>query len=87
MSSYELPLSGDEAELLRLDQMGDVAVLLVLSKSEVGTATLGVGEARIRPNITAPILVNTQTRIGFQKLLTDLAYNIAFHVPHRNDGG
>jgi flagellar assembly factor FliW len=89
---YELTLQDDEIALIQMERVDDVAVLLMLSTAEQahgeqapGEQALGEqakgAEARIRPNITAPVIVNTRTRIGFQKPLQGLDYFVTFKAP------
>lgn len=74
---YELTLQDDEIALIQMERVDDVAVLLMLSTAEQAKGA----EARIRPNITAPVIVNTRTRIGFQKPLQGLDYFVTFKAP------
>jgi flagellar assembly factor FliW len=71
--TYELALSDAETSLLGLSNPADtsgVAVLMILFKQENG-ATAGVGA-----NLRAPLVINTKTRRGLQKLLTNLRPNV-----------
>jgi flagellar assembly factor FliW len=85
---YELTLQDDEIALIQMERVDDVAVLLMLSAPDQGLGEQALGgqaqgaEARIRPNITAPIVVNTRTRIGFQKPLQGLDYFVTFKAPN-----
>ena len=79
---YELTLQDDEIALIHMERVDDVAVLLMLSSAEQAHGEQAQGaEARIRPNITAPVIVNTRTRIGFQKPLQGLDYFVTFKAP------
>ncbi len=66
---YELALSDAENALLQNPVVDDVAVMLVLFKQE------GEG-AQIGANLRAPILINTKSRVGLQKLMEKLQPNI-----------
>jgi flagellar assembly factor FliW len=71
--TYELELSDAETSLLGLANpadVGDVVVLMILFKQENG-ASVGVGA-----NLRAPLVINTKTRRGLQKLLTRLRPNV-----------
>lgn len=81
---YELPLGAEEAALLQMDRIDDIAVLLMLSERDQKQPMRQTTGTKIRPNITSPILVNTRTRIGFQKPLRDLQYQVTFKVPDRD---
>ena len=68
--NYELALSDTENALLQSPSPEDVAVMLVLFKSEEG------GKAAISPNLRAPLVINTRARIGLQKMMETLRPNI-----------
>jgi len=79
---YELTLQDDEIALIHMERVDDVAVLLMLSTPDQAQGEQARGaEARIRPNITAPVIVNTRMRIGFQKPLQGLDYFVTFKAP------
>lgn len=59
---YELELSDAESALLGSSNPEDIALMLVLDKQE------GAG-VPIRANLQAPLLLNTRTRRGLQKVL------------------
>lgn len=78
--SYDLVLSDSEVAELKLEDPSDVLVLTTLSARDTPT-----GNSR-RPaisdmyvNISAPILINTQSRIGIQKLLVARESRVGFH--------
>lgn len=56
---YELVLTPDERELLQADNTDDVAVMLALLRRE----------GALSANLHAPILLNTKTKRGMQKVL------------------
>ncbi|MDR0673763.1 MAG: flagellar assembly protein FliW [Zoogloeaceae bacterium] len=71
--TYELELDDAETALLELANaadVSDVVVLMILFKQESG-ANIGVGA-----NLRAPLVINTRTRRGIQKLLTTLRPNV-----------
>ncbi len=55
--SYEVSLSDEEIALLKVDDPTSVTVLLLLGKENNA----------LLPAPTAPILINTQARLGMQK--------------------
>jgi len=59
--NYEIALSDEENSLLKLEAPEHCAVLVVLYRTD--------GESAIRANFLAPLLINTQRRIGMQKVL------------------
>ena len=70
--NYDMELSDSEVAELQLDDPADVMVLTALSTknnvvSENGHKLL---TANMYANISAPILINTKSRIGMQKILT-----------------
>lgn len=78
--SYDLVLSDSEVAELKLEDPSDVLVLTTLS---VRDANAGNGRrpaiADMYVNIAAPILINTQSRIGIQKLLVARESRVGFH--------
>jgi flagellar assembly factor FliW len=66
--NYEIALSDEEADLLRAkaeEDEGDIVVLLIAYKPK-SEARSG---ASINANINGPIILNTRTRLGMQKIL------------------
>lgn len=66
--NYEIALSDEEADLLRANEQedeGDIVVLLIAYKPDP-EARAG---ASIRAIINGPIILNTRTRFGMQKIL------------------
>ena len=59
---YELELNDDEAALLQAADPADIALMLVLYKQEDAGAP-------IRANLQAPLLINTRSRRGLQKVM------------------
>lgn len=78
--NYDLVLSDSEVAELKLEDPSDVLVLTTLS---VRDANVGNGRrpavADMYVNISAPILINTQSRIGMQKLLVARESRVGFH--------
>lgn len=63
--SYELELTEDEQQLLQIDIVENLGVFLILSKTdETETTTSG-----LNANITGPIIINLDSRLGLQKVL------------------
>lgn len=67
--NYELALTDAESALLGSPQEGEVAVMQVLFKE-------GNAAAAITPNLRAPLLINTKTRVGLQKVMETFRPNI-----------
>ena len=60
--NYEFPLSDDEVAGLQLGNADDASVLLIVSRGEPGASP-------VRANVMAPLVVNTATRRGLQKII------------------
>ncbi|MGB4468997.1 MAG: flagellar assembly protein FliW [Azovibrio sp.] len=69
--TYELALSDAETALIKLDDPADAAVVLVLFKQEAAPDSAGIGA-----NLRAPLIINTKTRLGLQKVLTHVRPNV-----------
>ena len=68
--NYNLALTDDEVAELELEDPSDVLVLTVLSvKSDAPQNGLKKVASNMYANIAAPILINTKSRIGMQKIL------------------
>lgn len=68
--NYELGLSDAENAMLQSPAGEDVAVMLVMFKQE------GEENGGIRPNIRAPLLINTRARVGLQKIMEKVLPNV-----------
>jgi len=60
--NYEIALSDAESAALQSPAPEDVAVMLLLFKQQPGTQGIGA-------NVRAPLLINTRTRVGLQKII------------------
>ena len=60
--NYEIALSDAESAALLNPAPEDVAVMLLLFKQEPGTHGIGA-------NVRAPLVINTQARVGIQKII------------------
>lgn len=68
--NYDLVLTDSETAELKLEDPNDILVLTTLSS--IGVVPQGGGKlpmAHVHTNISAPILINTKSRIGMQKIL------------------
>ena len=68
--NYELTLSDAETALLQSPAAEDVVVMQILFRQEEG------GKASLSPNLRAPLVINTQARIGLQKVMENLRPSI-----------
>jgi len=67
---YEITLSDDDCALLKLDNPEDIAVLVLLySKGDESGMSPG---SNIHANFLGPLVINVNTRIGIQKVLTQV---------------
>jgi len=68
--NYELELSDSEAAELKIEDAADVVVLATLSPKDGQTPNaVGTPTSNVFANISAPILINTKSRIGLQKII------------------
>ncbi|WP_043753295.1 flagellar assembly protein FliW [Imhoffiella purpurea] len=74
--NYQLELSDEEAALIQADGPEDVMVFLMVWKAEADDPQQQPG---INANITGPILINPEKRLGMQKLISQpkVALNIS----------
>ena len=63
--NYEITLNDAETALLSADNIADIAVMLIAYKPQANVAA----QASINANINGPIILNTRTRVGMQKVL------------------
>jgi|APIni6443716594_1056825.scaffolds.fasta_scaffold20450_1 flagellar assembly factor FliW len=70
--NYEFVLSDEEEHLLKMESVDDIAVFLIAYKQQPDADS----KANINANINGPIVLNTRTRIGMQKVLVGLQADI-----------
>lgn len=68
--NFEVDLTDAEVELLSAESTDGIALLLLVSKSDE------IQGPNIIPHINCPIVINTKTRRGLQKILTTPDYEI-----------
>ena len=64
--NYEFSLDDHEVDTLQLADPADVSVLLIVRKNDEPAAP---NESPFRANLMAPLVVNTATRRGLQKVI------------------
>lgn len=70
--SYNLTLTDSEMAELKIEDTSDVVVLTVLSvKSDTPQDGYQKVVGNMYANISAPVLINTKSRIGMQKILSN----------------
>jgi flagellar assembly factor FliW len=70
--NYEFALTDEEERLLQMDSVDDIAVLLIAYKPQPDADS----KASINANINGPIVLNTRTRLGMQKVLVGLEADV-----------
>lgn len=77
---YDLVLSDSEVAELKVDDPSDVLVLTTLAlKNNVVPDAPRATISNMYTNISAPILINTKTRFGMQKILSGRESSVGFH--------
>lgn len=77
--NYELVLSDSEVAELKLEDPSDILVMVTLATKNVVQQNEGrVPLANMSTNISAPILINTKSRIGMQKILVGKESKVEF---------
>ncbi len=69
--NYQVTLTDEETGLLQLSDPEDVVVLVLLYR-DMQDETQPPGPGAIRGNFLGPLIINTRTRLGIQKLLNDI---------------
>ena len=64
---YEFALSDDEEKLLQASRAEDLTVLLILRRED---------EQPLKANLMAPLVINTVSRIGFQKVIARIGCDV-----------
>ncbi|MGR9114811.1 MAG: flagellar assembly protein FliW [Gammaproteobacteria bacterium] len=70
--NYSFLLTDEEQTLLKLENVEDLIILILLHTDETG----GTQEPTIKGSIRAPILINSASKIGFQKRLNQIEQSI-----------
>lgn len=68
--NYSFVLTDDEEQLLQLANLDDLVILIMLHKDDEG------GKPTIKGSIKSPLLINSEKRIGFQKVLVTIEQSI-----------
>jgi flagellar assembly factor FliW len=70
--NYNFTLTDAEEALLELSSSDELLILILLHKDDSD----GSGKPTIKGSIKSPILINTEKRIGFQKVLVTIEQSI-----------
>ena len=80
--NFEFVLSDSEIDELKLDDPSDLAVLVVLSNKSPSPQGRLTSIQNVYANIAAPILINTKSHIGVQKVFTGPEAKVEFRAPN-----
>jgi len=69
--SYEIALTDAETDLLKLADPGDAVVVVIVWKGETEK-----GEAPLRANLNAPLIINIRERRGLQHIFAQLNFAV-----------
>ena len=70
--NYNFVLTDEEEQLLQLQNSEDLLILILLHKDDDGDS----GKPTIKGSIKSPLVINTEKRIGLQKLLITIEQSI-----------
>ncbi|MDY0036162.1 MAG: flagellar assembly protein FliW [Zoogloea oleivorans] len=76
--NYEFTLSDDEVAALQLTNPDDVSLLLIVRHND--SADSNPAESPVRANLMAPLVVNTTTRRGLQKVIGRVDTRVTLHA-------
>ena len=80
--TYKVIFSAEDVETLKLDQARNEEVLMLVILSRVSSLVAKenplwqVFGPNVRPNLNAPIVINSGARLGLQKVLHDVTFSI-----------
>lgn len=74
--NYQVTLSDADTELLKADNADDIAVMLMVSKKS--TEEEGQ-QSSLHANINGPLVINTKSRLGLQKVLGRPDFSVNVH--------
>ncbi|MDQ8022696.1 MAG: flagellar assembly protein FliW [Moraxellaceae bacterium] len=75
---YELTLNEEEEQLLRVETADDITVLLILRNEEAQHRRQG--DLPVKANLMAPLVINTASRIGLQKIIGKLGCDVTLRA-------
>lgn len=74
--SYEFELDDQEQELLQVQSADDLRLLIVLLRRIDAAQSIPLHELPVVANVTAPLVLDTRTRRGVQKILSGIRYTV-----------
>jgi len=81
--SYEIELSDEETELLAVENPADLAIIVVISEGRSRVPLPNLKRVNINPHVTNPIIIDTRSRRGMQKALSDIQYGVTIRATLR----
>ncbi len=75
--NYEFSLTDDEAALIELSEGEDAAVAVIVHKAPQETSPATAG---LQANFMAPIVINTKSRKGLQKVISKLGCDVTLRA-------
>ncbi len=69
--NYNFVLTDEEEQLLQIKNSEDLVILIMLHKDDDGQ-----GKPTIKGSIKSPLLINSEKRIGFQKVMIEIEQSI-----------
>lgn len=81
---YEFSLTDDEAKMLELAKPEDVTVAIIVRKGDENDDNTPAG-AGLRANFMAPVVINTVSRKGLQKVINRLGCEITLRAEEESD--
>lgn len=77
--NYDFTLDDAEVDALKLTRPEDAVVVVVIRRGAREDGT-GPAEAGLRANFVAPLIINTASRIGLQKVFTRLGCDVTLRA-------
>lgn len=71
---YEFTLSDEETSLLKIERAEDVAVMVIL-REDASEHRRG-SDLPFKANLTSPLVINAQSRLGMQKVIARLGCDV-----------
>ena len=76
---YEFTLTSEEEAMLKATKPEDITVMLIL-RNEEDAPNRRQGDLPVKANLTAPLVVNINARIGIQKVIGNLGCDITLRA-------
>jgi len=80
--NYNFSLSEEETARLQLDENSDILLLILLHTDEENSTD---NKPTVKGSIKAPLIINADKRIGFQKVFIDMEQSITLADEARNE--